>query len=391
MKSLQLIVALFFIFTQKEFFGQTAFYNKGDMVLHSNASVSFHTDVINDGYLNNDNGGKAVFYSDGEPRVLKGEQRPVFYNVDIASAGNLKLEVAMAVTSELYFLDGKVITPRDKINVSLDFINYKHHAGENNNRHVDGYASVTGIKEFSFPIGDNDRLRTMVLPTQNTNTNLYRGAYFFQDPNNPTTFSESFSTQSKETSIEKVSTMEFWDLNGNKATSITLTWDEQSNIAFLTSNISSLRVVGWHKNNKKWKNLGNLSADGNIERGKIKSKPFLPDEYEALTIGSVDRGEKITGNNYLISPNGDAKNETLYIDEVEDVCKNNSIMIYNRWGTRIYKKENYKNDWKGISKGRFTFDKGKKLPVGAYFYILKCKNLSNNNETIKKGWVYVNR
>ena len=75
-----------------------------------------------------------------------------------------------------------------------------------------------------------------------------------------------------------------------------------------------------------------------------------------------------------ISPNNDGDND--YFDltglGVEE------IYIYNRYGTEIYHKKKYTNEWNGKS------DNGDELPSGTYFYMIR----KNTNENIT-GWVYI--
>ncbi|WP_196889934.1 gliding motility-associated C-terminal domain-containing protein, partial [Aureivirga sp. CE67] len=86
------------------------------------------------------------------------------------------------------------------------------------------------------------------------------------------------------------------------------------------------------------------------------------------------------------SPNGDQVNDTFIIDCIERY-PNNRLEVYNRWGTKVYEKNGYLNEWDGTSKADATIKESDKLPVGTYFYIL---NLNNGTEPIK-GWLYINR
>jgi gliding motility-associated-like protein len=56
------------------------------------------------------------------------------------------------------------------------------------------------------------------------------------------------------------------------------------------------------------------------------------------------------------SPNGDGRNDTWEIKNLEKYAAN-EVIIFNRWGSEVYKVKNYKNDW---SAG--------KLEQGTYFY-----------------------
>ncbi len=61
-----------------------------------------------------------------------------------------------------------------------------------------------------------------------------------------------------------------------------------------------------------------------------------------------------------ISPNGDNINDFLDL-EFYHVAK---ISIFNRYGTTVYSKTDYKKEWHGQS------NKGKQLPTGTYFYVI---------------------
>ena len=72
------------------------------------------------------------------------------------------------------------------------------------------------------------------------------------------------------------------------------------------------------------------------------------------------------------SPNGDGDNDTYVFDPRLDdpgAFPNNSFIIYNRWGTKVYEKAPYDNSWGGESNVGNTVGKGNKLPVGTYYYV----------------------
>ena len=69
-----------------------------------------------------------------------------------------------------------------------------------------------------------------------------------------------------------------------------------------------------------------------------------------------------------------------------DKYPNNHILIFNRWGNKVYEGKPYMNQWDG--KNYFGLKVGGDLlPVGTYFYILDL----GNGSKIKKGFVYLNR
>ncbi|WP_055444144.1 gliding motility-associated C-terminal domain-containing protein [Lacinutrix himadriensis] len=78
-----------------------------------------------------------------------------------------------------------------------------------------------------------------------------------------------------------------------------------------------------------------------------------------------------------ISPNDNGKNDFFDLS----LLGIKKLEIFNRWGTSVYQKNNYTNEWHGQS------NSGNKLPTSTYFYIVEFKN---NSKPIS-GWVYLNR
>ena len=94
------------------------------------------------------------------------------------------------------------------------------------------------------------------------------------------------------------------------------------------------------------------------------------------------------------SPNDDGINDYFKIVCMEDY-PNASNEIYNRWGNKVYEKENYGNTdrwgstdawWDGRSTNKLTVGK-EKLPAATYFYILY---LNDGSDPIT-GFVFLNR
>jgi len=77
-----------------------------------------------------------------------------------------------------------------------------------------------------------------------------------------------------------------------------------------------------------------------------------------------------------ISANGDGYNDNFELTGF-DVKK---LQIFNRYGMKVYSKNNYSNEWYGQS------DKGDELPDGTYYYVI-----DRNNAKTVTGWIYINR
>ncbi|PHS05668.1 MAG: hypothetical protein COA88_11885 [Kordia sp.] len=76
------------------------------------------------------------------------------------------------------------------------------------------------------------------------------------------------------------------------------------------------------------------------------------------------------------SPNNDGINDSFDIAWLEAL----NVKMYNRYGTKVYEKANYRNEWYGVS------DSGYELPTGTYYYVIEISDGS-----LIKGWVYINR
>lgn len=85
-----------------------------------------------------------------------------------------------------------------------------------------------------------------------------------------------------------------------------------------------------------------------------------------------------------VSPNGDSDNDSLIIPCIERF-PDNTIKIYNRYGTLIYQTNNYDNTWDGRANKGIPKSSGL-LPVGTYFYILEINGLSKPLQ----GYIYLN-
>ncbi|WP_378186186.1 Ig-like domain-containing protein [Aquimarina sp. W85] len=86
------------------------------------------------------------------------------------------------------------------------------------------------------------------------------------------------------------------------------------------------------------------------------------------------------------TPNNDGSNDFLTIDCIENY-PNSIFEVYNRYGNVVYQSQAYKNDWDGMSNVSGVVQKGKTLPTGTYFYVLKVDPTMKE----KTGWIYIGR
>lgn len=104
---------------------------------------------------------------------------------------------------------------------------------------------------------------------------------------------------------------------------------------------------------------------------------------DTATVYIFVRGDSIANRLTIynvITPNDDGANDRWIIDGIEHF-PDNSVIIFNRWGDKIYDYDRYDNEtvvWEGTDR------QGHRVPDGTYYYILTIKDGGSWN-----GWVFV--
>lgn len=364
---------------------QTALYNSGNIRIHQEGQIGFHTDLINDASFDQ-NVGLAGFYGSNTISV-SGAFMPVFFDSEIANANGVFLNTGINVTHNTNFVIGDFISPKAQLDVYFNFFQDAFYVGEANASKVDGFAALTNKQTFAFPVGDTQQLRPLTLNSESENQ-FAKCAYFFEDPNNPTTF-PGYNTEKKIRDIGLISTTEFWRLEGSVPSTVTIGWNERSDIQTLSEDVFNIFVVGWNKSANRWLVLGNTAMDGDLTQGIVTSETFVPDDYAVITLGSVAvPTEILTLDNYLLTPNGDGVNDILVIPEMIELSPNNSIGIFDRNGLKVFEMVNYTNEFNGIANiDNLVVNKNVGLPEGVYFYLISLNDLDLNFQ----GFLYLAR
>jgi len=92
----------------------------------------------------------------------------------------------------------------------------------------------------------------------------------------------------------------------------------------------------------------------------IDSVPMTP------PIGTPPVAELFLPN--IMTPNGDGLNDVLYIGNLEEY-DTKELIVYSRWGTPVYRSDDYQNDWDGGN-----------VAHGVYFYVIYVKNRVTSGE-----------
>jgi len=354
---------------------QTALYNSGNIRIHEEGRLGFHTNLINNASFD-ENVGLVGFYGSATLNV-SGAFAPTFFDTEIANSTGVFLETGINNLNNTNFIIGDFLTPRNQSNAYYNLLQNAFYVGDNDISKVDGYTAMTQQQNFTFPVGDNQQLRPLILSSEIENP-LAKCAYFYENPGRPPSLDTSFDTQIKAKDLGFISTTEFWRLEGSVPSSISISWNERSDIGALTDNVNNIMVVGWSKAARQWVRLGSTVAVGDLSIGFVSSESVIPNDYDAITFGTMDvPAEFLSLDNYLVSANGDGINDTLVIPELLELSPNNYLEIYNRFGQKVFEQRNYTNQFSGFSNvGNLVIDRQQGLPADVYFYIVNMEDVN---------------
>lgn len=198
---------------------------------------------------------------------------------------------------------GVILTERSSGQIS--YVNFSGSGllttGASDANHVDGYVKKFGTGSFIFPVGDNGILAPFVAYADGIS-----GAYFRADPSVAVTSNRfnggnyaplpsgaPFPATNKSNVLTAISGVEYWDIDGDKSTRISLTWKATSNIAALTSNtLTNLSIAGW--TGTEWVKIPSvvdvtslLGGTSTLTTGSITTtNAFLPSTYSVYTLAA---------------------------------------------------------------------------------------------------------
>ena len=113
-----------------------------------------------------------------------------------------------------------------------------------------------------------------------------------------------------------------------------------------------------------------------------------PDFCDMATVTIQIRNNDCSFIPNVITPNGDDTNDYLKIPCLDSgLYRDNSLVIYNQWGDKVYDAAPYDNDPLTAWRGTLNGEAGKDLPDGVYFYIFKA----GPNDPPQKGFIEIYR
>lgn len=178
------------------------------------------------------------------------------------------------------------------------------------------------------------------------------------------------------------------------ATGVTVTEILQSGYTYVSSSTSG---GTFNTTNGIW-NIGNM-ANGSSQSLSVTATVNAAGTYTNTATVSGNQEDPNMANNISFSetfptdffipegfsPNGDGVNDVFFIRGL-DLYTTNSIVIFNRWGNRIFEASPYINNWDGKSTAGLSLGSDD-LPMGTYFFLL---DLGNGSDVIK-GTIFISK
>lgn len=202
---------------------------------------------------------------------------------DVSLNRNILLNNEWQIAGTFDWMSGLITTSRDNTDQFVLFLQGSVLTDFNDDAHVHGYAAWNGSGSFTFPIGDGTKrgLATII----GTCGTVFKAAYFDASPDDATLPAGApFSRTALQSGLREISDWEYWDIDGNDSTHITLNFDPSSHLAEFSDNLSDLVIVGW--NGTQWISLGNIANGGELATGGyVTSNKVIPNDYFAYTFG----------------------------------------------------------------------------------------------------------
>lgn len=177
----------------------------------------------------------------------------------------------------------------------------------------------------------------------------------------------------------------FWiaDINNfstNPTADLTFTYreDEWDAIVGSTNIISEDSLEAWRWDGSAWQNptigIANITANAVTANDIDYAGPWTLRKMDSTITLITDCNNLSLPNAF--SPNGDGRNDLFSIHGWPSCVDDFNMIIFNRWGQKIYETENVSAYWDG------TF-KGKSLDPGVYIYYINAKSFTGEDITRK--------
>ncbi|MHC5353655.1 gliding motility-associated C-terminal domain-containing protein [Myroides sp. LJL115] len=353
------------------------FVGLSDAQVSSKGVTYFFDDFHNDGFFeSNSDKSHSVFENiREESKIISGESISKFNDITWNSFGDsdgFTLKSNLDVYGQMDFVQGIIFM--DEVQKTTDHrtlgaiaVNNKSTAsGANDLSYVQGSIEKHGKHSYTFPIGDNNLYRPLVIAAVDCPKAAFKVKYVYGDQ-------DFFSTRENKASIIKsINNQEYWVIDKDKKTTgavfLSLSIDKRT--LDTTDSLEALSIVQWNELLGIWEDKGGkVEKDGAYIGASLNLRP----QTSVVTLAYVDKDQLLPGDVLVynfVSANHDGKNDYLYIQNIHKYSST-QVEIYDRWGVKVFAVKDYDKYADGSTNVFTGMQNGKKLPSGTYYYVLK--------------------
>lgn len=265
------------------------------------------------------------------------------------------------------------------------------HSNTDNTSHVDGLVHKNGVEYFRYPVGNGGYYRFSEISANGNPNAVFSGKYRFENSN------PLYPHTNKEETIQFINNTEYWELYKEGVSEdvlLTLSWNEITTAQEIINPADNIHIVRWSNAQNQW-----VSEGGVVDQiSKTVTTIAQVGGYGVFTLAKTDSDiddpelidDVIIYNG--VSPNDDGAHDYFIIENIQKY-PDNRVMIFNRWGVKVFETKNYDtkgNVFKGYSEARATIGKGF-LPTGTYYYVVEYSiHTREDSKRIKKaGHLYL--
>ncbi len=188
---------------------------------------------------------------------------------------------------------GMISTARNGSHGYVNFAKGSSWSGASDVQFIDGYVRVYHDDPFVFPIGANGQYR----PVSISGAALTSAAYFDRNPTKVVKGSTAnrVADATGQIVIEKISDVEYWEIEGQKATNVTFTWGKDSKVGELTQgDLGKLSIIGWSRG--QWKVLPSTFDSYTVDNNSFAAASST--NKSTLATGSISTTEEVIPSDY---------------------------------------------------------------------------------------------
>ena len=142
--------------------------------------------------------------------------------------------------------------------------------------------------------------------------------------------------------------------------------------------VSANATNGVGPDNYLWNNASTTSSLKNLFDGNYYVVVTDARGCQLKDTISINTSDYIINIPNTFTPNGDGINDSWIIRNIENF-PDNDLILYNRWGDEVYRKNAFINNWNG-----------KELIDGTFYYVLKINNCLEQDE-VYSGYLTIIR